>query len=475
MYCTKCGNKLSKGALFCTKCGTKISDNAEYCCGTNVAYGERVGGKEPAHDGNYNIENASISLLQMDRDSSSHHIKLVVNVDNPCTTSYKFPIRVDGVSVGKQKAGETAEYCVSLGKHTVCIGNAVIEIDIPHGGMLAELDFHWGPNMHHKIVCRQSEWVTKPSEIDSLAFFKNASVWGKTGYICFAACDLIGLIFLVLIIFSSVVSTLIAVLLGCMSFGMWRAWKNLKVDYESGIFYVPEGMSPQILLESLAGKFNYPYFKGIRYGIDGECIIDGRYASYKVVFHDDGSGALLAESKYGISIMLEAKALRSYLNKFFDPTRQIDPNVDLQRLEKMGKINLTGNIISKVFRIVQVAITIMVVVTLVRPEGFDKLLNIASPGIEVRQGYLSQYSSYVTIEEAFNNFFSNAKWSTYTSRGYDYVLFSGNCYVFNESADVRIHFKITGEHFKVDSIEINETPVGILMQDAILQSVYEDY
>lgn len=450
--------------MFCHKCGTEIADGAIFChkCGTKVVHGESVGEDEAAHDEAPTCENAS-------------SVDLVVTIDDLDDEKSEFTTHVDNILVGKQKCKETFVYHISPGKHAICIGAAVIEIDVPQGGTV-ELDYHLGQNMKPEIVCHQSQWVTKPSKVDHFAFLKHVNVFGKIGLICLAAFSLVVCIFIVSQILSSVVSVLVTALLVCIGFGLWVSWKDLKTDYQNGSFHMPEGMSPQILLESLAQKFNYPYFKGVRYGMDGECVIDGRYASYKVVFHDNGMGSLLAESEdLGISIMLEAKTIRSYLDKFFDPTRQIDPNADLQRLEKLGKLNLTGNILSVVLRIVEVVVVIVVIVALVRPGSFDKLMNIVVPGIEVRHSYLSEYSSDVTIEEAFNNFFSNEKWSTYTSEGYDYVLFSGNCLVADESADVRINFKITGEHFIVDSVEVNGTPIGILMQYGMLQKIYEDY
>lgn len=40
---------------------------------------------------------------------------------------------------------------------------------------------------------------------------------------------------------------------------------------------LPEGMTASMLLETLSGKFNYPYFKGVHYGAEGECVIEGKF------------------------------------------------------------------------------------------------------------------------------------------------------------------------------------------------------
>lgn len=103
------------------------------------------------------------------------------------------------------------------------------------------------------------------------------------------------------------------------------------------------------------------------------------------------------------------------------------------------------------------------------------LLNMAVPGIEVRSAYLSQYSTKVTIEEAFENFFDDCKWKKYNSGGYTYVAFTGTCLYLDEQADVRIVFKITGENFIVDSLDINGKTQSNLFLYGVLSKVYEDY
>lgn len=97
------------------------------------------------------------------------------------------------------------------------------------------------------------------------------------------------------------------------------------------------------------------------------------------------------------------------------------------------------------------------------------------PGIEVRSAYLSQYSKQVTIEEAFDNFFDNCKWTKYDSEGYTNVVFTGTCIYLGERADVRIIFKLTGEHFIVDSLDINGRTQSDLILYGVLSAVYEDY
>lgn len=103
------------------------------------------------------------------------------------------------------------------------------------------------------------------------------------------------------------------------------------------------------------------------------------------------------------------------------------------------------------------------------------ILDIIKPGYTVRDSHFSQYSDRVTIEEAFDNYFSNGKWSTYKSEGYKYVVFTGSCMFADEPADARIVFKITGQQFRADSLEINGVDMGALMLASLLDDVYEEY
>ena len=104
----------------------------------------------------------------------------------------------------------------------------------------------------------------------------------------------------------------------------------------------------------------------------------------------------------------------------------------------------------------------------------DSLFDIIQPGASVRNAYLSQYSDDITIEEAFDNYFENPKWSKYEEAGYTYVVFSGVCEYLGDRADAKITFKITGENFVVDSLDLNGRTQNDLMLYALLRSIYSE-
>lgn len=122
-----------------------------------------------------------------------------------------------------------------------------------------------------------------------------------------------------------------------------------------------------------------------------------------------------------------------------------------------------------------VGLGIVIVISLVVVLKPDFVSNIFQPGATVRNAYLTQYSETVTIEDAFDNFFSNEKWNTYESEGYSYVVFTGVCEYMEEPADVRVVFKVTGEKFRVDSLDINGEQQNDLLLSLMLAKIYEEY
>lgn len=105
----------------------------------------------------------------------------------------------------------------------------------------------------------------------------------------------------------------------------------------------------------------------------------------------------------------------------------------------------------------------------------DFFVNLLQPGMGVRNGYLTQYSEAVTVEEAFDNFFDNPKWSTYQEDGYTYVVFTGACEYLGERADARITFQITGEQFRTEQLDLNGVEQNDLILYAMLAKIYEEY
>lgn len=131
-----------------------------------------------------------------------------------------------------------------------------------------------------------------------------------------------------------------------------------------------------------------------------------------------------------------------------------------------------SKIISLIITVASILFVAVIVLETASPGSVQKIL---VPGIEVRSAYLSQYNDSITIEDAFDNYFDNGKWSTYKENGYSYVVFIGNGEYLGSRADIRLTFKLTGENFRVDSLDINGVTQEDLILYALLANVYEEY
>lgn len=100
---------------------------------------------------------------------------------------------------------------------------------------------------------------------------------------------------------------------------------------------------------------------------------------------------------------------------------------------------------------------------------------IHKPGEGVRDAYLEYYSNSVTVEEAFDSFFDNGKWSEHKEDGDIYVVFTGECTYLDKKANIKIRFRIQGDHFYFVNMEMNGQPQSDIISEALLDKVYEGY
>lgn len=102
-------------------------------------------------------------------------------------------------------------------------------------------------------------------------------------------------------------------------------------------------------------------------------------------------------------------------------------------------------------------------------------LMLHKPGKDVRDAYLDYYSDSVTVEEAFDSFFENGKWSEHKEDGDIYVVFTGQCWYLNERVNVKIRFKIDNDYFYFANMEMNGQPQSDVISEALFDKVYEEH
>lgn len=498
MFCSKCGTEAIEGAAFCQKCGAKLlTDGAVQQMDKTVVNEEPTQAQPSTSNVCNDAEKLNVTLISAGNDKA-YIIKMVREWTGLGLKESKELIENAPVLLKKGIAQEEAQAIKEALVKTGAVlafanqeGNPV-EIIVHCKACGAVLEdgsdtckecgrvFASTPKKEHGTAEFDLKQLAEPEirrEITKgiTEDFQQMPT-SKKVLIGLGALLTAGLFaFILWAIFSSPIAIIVVAVGGYFVYYRWGAEYITAYKYRKRIkeLHLPDGMSAQALLEALSGKFNYPNFKGIRYGNNGECIIDGRYSAYAVTIYDNGTASLEADlSVEGIpkrAIMLECMAICGYLNKYFNPSAPDDVVKDMKILNGVEKRRKTAAVVSAVATILIVAV---IALEAALPGSLHR---IVVPGAEVRGAYLSQYSEAVTIEEAFDNYFDNGKWSTYEADGYSYVVFSGACEYLGERADVRITFKITGEQFRVDGLDVNGVTQGDLMLYSLLSSVYEEY
>lgn len=524
MFCHKCGAQISEGAMFCHKCGTKVvyTEAAPQLMDTPEDTPEPGSSAVAATTG---TKLQATSLVENDQQVTSQNGQVEMpsagTEDAPetfdvtlCAFESEKKIRVIKVvrtwtGLGLREAKELVEKAPAVLKVAVTRKDAeFIKRVLTNAGATVSFTNQKGEPEDIRIHCPKCgaelgdgnasctvcgctldlppEYAETPvadahklpdglSMGMILEYFKEMPTIGKVLALLGIAFCVLVLIVVLRLILSSAVSAIVTFAAGYFIYQYWGANYITQWIYDSKghDLQLPDGMEAQGLIEALSGKFNYPYFKGARYGAEGECLIEGRYAVYPVKFGSGNNAELCCKiegkSEKRRTILREGIAIRSYINKFFNPTLPFDAAKDLKAL-KSTEIQRKSVVFVEVFATVLIGVIIGIEYAF--PGGIQR---ITQPGAEVRNAYLTQYSDEITIEEAFTDFFANEKWSTYKDKGYTYVVFTGTCEYGGEPADARITFKITGENFRADTLEINGEEQNDLMLNLLLLKVYADY
>lgn len=224
---------------------------------------------------------------------------------------------------------------------------------------------------------------------------------------------------------------------------------------------LPNGSTGQTLFQALTGRFNYPNFQSAHVNADGQCVVSGKYGKY-LIHENNGTWTLQIENGLPSCVTIrEAIAVRSYLDKFFNPTLPYDPEKSMEHVNYAAKA-------ARVVKIADAAILGLILLVILARSG------IFTPGSVVRNGYLTGYSSTVTVGKAFDSFFAHPQWSSTKTGDTEYVIFTGQYLRDGQPADARITFDVRGDSFSVSDINVNGLSVGVLGRP-LLEAVYADY
>lgn len=132
---------------------------------------------------------------------------------------------------------------------------------------------------------------------------------------------------------------------------------------------------------------------------------------------------------------------------------------DRNEIKKMGSEFATS-----IIKIVALCIILLVIVFVWN--------NVLRPGAVVRNSYFPSYSDEITIGDAFENVFTNCKWSKYKYNGNQYVRFTGDFKLDDGAVSTyQINFLVLGDACSIDSIYIDGLDVSG-METIILVGIY---
>lgn len=100
--------------------------------------------------------------------------------------------------------------------------------------------------------------------------------------------------------------------------------------------------------------------------------------------------------------------------------------------------------------------------------------------LSVSSSYFTQYSSSVTIGDAFAGFFAESDWSNYEKNGISYVEHTGYCTYIGERTLATITIKVNDDNtFQIEHIQMGEWSwemdnlLDLALIDALLEKIYD--
>lgn len=221
--------------------------------------------------------------------------------------------------------------------------------------------------------------------------------------------------------------------------------------------------------ELIQRNFTFPELKNIRINQQQQVVIEGKYSSHPITIKENalyiGRGERNRD-EHSTKCILEANVIVGYLKKFFNPLAPVDPYKEYKsyRLSRKQPAFVT------------LAVTI-VFITMLAFNADTLSVKEATAGLSsnnISISYLSQYSTDITIGEAFNNFFGDPNWKAYDQGIEKYVDFQGKITFDGKPAVATVTFWMSDEQFIVERIKINNNELLPGEIDEFLQVVYEE-
>lgn len=280
----------------------------------------------------------------------------------------------------------------------------------------------------------------------------------------------------------------------------WVFWfRHLLMVRKHGMAQgIPLGqkITAEMLLEKLQAQLRYPDLKAINYDEEGDVIIIARHGNHALIIENNllfvqanlstskeefkqeaADVALTGDKRPNLFWIMaekkmikrgryteEAECLRTYIWKLFDSQAPVNPYA---RYKAAKKFKSKSRVIT--------AILVIALAVLIFRSADNAGLTDQFASNNISASYLTQYSSTVTIGEAFNRFFGDPKWKPYNDGLQKYIDFQGSMMLDDERVTAIITFAVFDDSFQVNSVKINGEEQNALFQKQLFEAIYESY
>ena len=255
-----------------------------------------------------------------------------------------------------------------------------------------------------------------------------------------------------------------------------------KHQKDSGVF-VSCGIDRDSVMHVLKRDLSYKDVKEIFYDEKGDICILGKYGKFSVKienekiyvdqeFENDFVGKetnfLIKCAYWGncfdrkhAKYIEELECIRAYVLKIFNHDAPVNPRKKYETMRRAHRYS--GRII---FCSIAAIVLLFVVTAIGLIEGTSDM---------IQQSYFEEYSSTITIGDAFEDFFADTKWKDYENGATEYTDFVGDCLWDGERATVLITFKVTGDMFVIEKWEVDGVQLSYFEQTLFLEDIFESY
>ena len=257
------------------------------------------------------------------------------------------------------------------------------------------------------------------------------------------------------------------VVIGFVIYTIWLRPYFIREKHLEDIFGIvtPEHYTPEGLMQLLKdNNFSYPEMKNIRYDEYGRVVVEGKYTSHAIeikgykIFVDRG---LKGGAQKNAKCIMEAVVIGHYLQKIIKPSAPVDA------YKEFGKFKRTRNLpfIFSAALTIGIALAITIYST-------NSLVEVYSSHNTISQSYFTDYSSNVTIGDAFDKFFPDGEWKDYKDGIQEYVDFRGTADYNEVTSTVVFTFWLSKDSFQIDSVKVDNREISPFEIESILQSIF---